>query len=85
MLYTTWEQVEPWLGDRGRGAHDKMGDEWAKETITDSKRNERMPRHFPGDPLGESNEAVFVFFAYRRLARSSKALIELISKQIPER
>ena len=42
--------MEAWLEDRGRGSHDKVADERAIETLTKSKRNESMPRHFSGDP-----------------------------------
>ena len=42
--------MEAWLEDRGRGNHDKAGGERAVETLTDSKRNESMSRHFSGDP-----------------------------------
>ena len=38
------------MKDRGRGNHGQVGDERAIETLTDSKRNESMSRHFSGDP-----------------------------------
>ena len=50
MLYRTCKHVEAWLEDGGRANHDQVGDERALETLTDSKRNESMSRHFSGDP-----------------------------------
>ena len=42
--------MEARLEDRGRANHDNVGDERAIKTLTDSKRNESMSRHFSGDP-----------------------------------
>ena len=53
MLYRTCKHVEAWLEDRGRWTNDNVGDEWAIETLTASKRNESMSRHFSGDPGAE--------------------------------
>ena len=50
MLYKTCKHVQAWLEDRGHGVHDKVHDEWAIQTLTDSKRNATMSRHFSGDP-----------------------------------